>query len=103
MYQVFADGAASHTIQRRTQEDLFRVSSEIVRLLSESLPVACADPVASQRLFACTQMWVRYCRIPASVLAASPLLPALTAAIQSPVLVEVRLQWSAVSFCSSCA
>jgi hypothetical protein len=65
---VFAASATAHTVQRRTQEDLFAIAPEILRLLSETLPIASADATASLRLFSCLQMWLRYCRITAAVM-----------------------------------
>ena len=65
---MFAQGAVSHTIQRATQEDMFRIAPDILRLLGETLPTASADPLACERLFGCLQMWVRYCRLPASIM-----------------------------------
>ena len=60
----------SHTIQRRTQDDMFRIAPDILRLLGETLPTASTDPLACERLFSCLQMWVRHCRISASLVIA---------------------------------
>jgi hypothetical protein len=47
---------------------MFRIAPDILRLLGETLPTASADPLACERLFGCLQMWVRYCRLPASIM-----------------------------------
>ena len=90
--------------------DLEMAAPWLISLLDESLPMASTNLSAALRLFQCFEVWVHYCRIPASVVARSTVVGAVFAAVAVPQLcdsaidciVQVRACVRAAQDCSQC-